>query len=178
MRTPRFALLYQRLFDSKGNSWRQIPGNDHDFPQLPTLGMDALSGCPDDAMMGFIDVSTLAFWKATQKRKGILSLRELIRRGDDIEKRLRQHRTDYSMPADNVPLHPSLASSINVSDTAQPTEETRSTIRRIFRETVSLYLQVVVNDANPGMSIAKFVDCFSADRLTQASLKYEIVSIP
>ncbi|KAH8831449.1 fungal-specific transcription factor domain-containing protein [Flagelloscypha sp. PMI_526] len=152
MRTPRFASLYQRLFDSRGNPWSGIPGSDLEFPQFSSVGMDSLSGCPDDAMMGFIDVSTLAFWKATQRRKGILSLRELIRRGDAIEERLQQHHMEFPAQAEDVPLHPNLASTMNTAEGSLPNEEMRVTIRKIFRETVSLYLQVVVNDANPGVT--------------------------
>lgn len=64
-----------------------------DADALYSLRMDLLTGCPDEAILAIAETSALAHWKATEQRNGSLSYRDLIRRGDDIEQRLR-HRAD------------------------------------------------------------------------------------
>lgn len=112
--------------------------------------METLTGCPDEAMLGIAEVSVLAHWKAAEKRKGSLSLRELVRRGDEIEQRLHQRASDPMKFREQAPLHPNLLQSGDNSGDVFPTAETLRTLASVFRETVVLYLHTVLNDANPG----------------------------
>ncbi|OBZ72174.1 hypothetical protein A0H81_07617 [Grifola frondosa] len=82
MQPPRFLSLYRRLFGGGAGYWASAPHAD--------LRMDALTGCPDEAILAVAEISALAHWKATELHGGSLSVRELIRRGDQIEQQLRQ----------------------------------------------------------------------------------------
>ena len=102
--------------------------------------MDAMTGCPDEAMLAIAEVSSLAHWKASQLRNNCLSYPELIRRGTAIEQQLRR--------LSDAP-QPRLHSTAGV--TQQPTDEERSLIiARIFRESANLYLHTVLSNSTPG----------------------------
>ncbi|KAF8969160.1 fungal-specific transcription factor domain-containing protein, partial [Flammula alnicola] len=125
----------------QGNYWAN--GNDLEMPRR--LRMDALTGCPDEAMLAIAEVSSLAHWKAAQLRNGCLSYPELIRRGTAIEQQLRRYQTDLSMASD--------ASQTRLHSTAgvTPTDEERSLIASVFRETANLYLHTVLSNSTPGV---------------------------
>ncbi|THV07272.1 hypothetical protein K435DRAFT_848222 [Dendrothele bispora CBS 962.96] len=147
MRPPKFFSLYKRLLGRdvwNGTATKPVS-------ETSSLQMDSLTGCPDEAMLAIAEVSALAHWKSAERRKGTLSYRELIRRGDDIEQRLRQHQTDPSM-GDQAPLHPNLLQpSISDNTTSFPSDDIRRTLGNVFRETAILYLHTVLNDPNPGV---------------------------
>ncbi|KAK7463447.1 hypothetical protein VKT23_006798 [Stygiomarasmius scandens] len=148
MRPPKFFSLYKRLLSR--DPWSGTA--DKNFSSSTTgLQMDLLTGCPDEAMLTIAEVSALAHWKSAEHRKGTLSYRELIRRGDDIEQRLRQHPTDPSV-SDQAPLHPNLLQpSISDNGASFPNADVRRMLGNIFRETAILYLHTVLNDPNPGV---------------------------
>jgi len=148
MRAPKYLGLYRRLFGHTGVYWSasQLTEDNVD------LRTDFQSGCPDEVMIAIGEVSELAEWKTTELRKGSLSVRELIRRGDDIEHQLRQQPDcKFSAHVGQVPLHPNLPQLSDAGHTAQfPNEEMRRLTANIFREAVFLYLHSVLSDANPG----------------------------
>jgi hypothetical protein len=142
LRAPKFLTLWQKLLgeQQQGNYW--VNGNELDMaPQR--LRMDTLTGCPDEAMLAIAEVSSLAHWKASQLRNNCLSYPELIRRGTAIEQQLRRYQTAPS-DAPQSRLH----STAGV--TQQPTDDERSLIARIFRETANLYLHTVLSNSTPG----------------------------
>jgi len=145
MRPPKYLALYKRLFGDLAG-WQS---------QGDEIRMDTLTGCAEEVLLGLAEVSTLSHWKAAEKRKGTLSNRDLIRRGDEIEQRLRKA---LDAPAraeiiDTTPLHPTLvqAESEAVDATPYPTSEARQLVSKIFAETVLLYLHTVLSDSNPGV---------------------------
>ncbi|KAJ7096534.1 fungal-specific transcription factor domain-containing protein [Mycena belliarum] len=141
MRPPKYMALYKRLFGDLA----QWPGE---------LRMDALTGCPEEVLLGIAEVSTLAHWKAAEKRKGTLSNRELIRRGDEIEQRLRKSAASPARgEPDMTPLHPTLAQADPEAAAAPPfpSPEARQLVAKIFAEAVLLYLHTVLSDSNPGV---------------------------
>lgn len=144
MRPPKYLALYKRLFGDLAG-WHVQSGE---------IRMDALTGCPEEVLLGIAEVSELSHWKAAEKRKGSLSNRDLIRRGDEIEQRLR--KASSAAPAcaevDTTPLHPTLAQSESeaVDAAPYPSSETRQLVAKIFSETVLLYLHTVLSDSNPG----------------------------
>ncbi|KAH7925835.1 hypothetical protein BV22DRAFT_1064197 [Leucogyrophana mollusca] len=158
--TPKYLLFYRRLYRGGNGYWagsRQATNDDFD------LRMDGLIGCPDEVLLGIAEISTLSHWKAQEIRKGALSMRELIRRGDVIEQHIRSH-PDFvpCREGDQVPLHQDLASVSLIHDTtltaasglpgvAFPTEDMRQLVAIIFREAAVLYLHTVLSDANPGV---------------------------
>jgi hypothetical protein len=117
-------------------------------------------------MLAIAEVSALAHWKEQEASKGSLSVRELVRRGDDIERQLlqrhheqeqqRQHAelVGYSN-VNKTPLHPSLPQALPpLGDSGHILpfvgEEIRRAVGNIFREAVLLYLHTVLNDPYPG----------------------------
>jgi hypothetical protein len=118
--------------------------------------MDLLTGCPDEAMLAIAEITTLCHWKAAEQRRGTLSVRELIRRGDDIEQRL--HKNQVDLPCignlDQTPLDPNLVQQTSAvtepGAAAFPSDSVLQKVCSIFRESAVLYLHTVLSNANPG----------------------------
>ncbi|KAF8907283.1 fungal-specific transcription factor domain-containing protein [Gymnopilus junonius] len=134
LRPPKFLLLWKSLL---GEFWN---GSEMEMPHR--LRMDAVTGCPDEAMLAIAEVSALAHWKAAQLRNNCLSYPELIRRGTNIEQQLRGSQ-NYSISVDATRVHGTAS--------AQLSEEQRSLIANIFRETAHLYLHTVLSNSTPGV---------------------------
>ncbi|KAG0706747.1 fungal-specific transcription factor domain-containing protein [Suillus ampliporus] len=157
--TPKHLSFYRRLFRGGSGYWaftQQGVGDES------ILRMDSLTGCPDEVLLGIAEISTLSCWKMQELRKGSLSMRELIRRGDVIERHLRtQTETALSVEADQTLLHPDLSSTAELgnaqnSPTGQaraslPADDTRRLVADVFREAAILYLHTVLSDPNPGV---------------------------
>ncbi|THH00370.1 hypothetical protein EW026_g2146 [Hermanssonia centrifuga] len=151
LRPPRFLSVYRRLFGGGGAGYWSTSNND----QLD-LRMDKLTGCPDEALLAIAETAALAHWKASESRQGSLSMRDLIRRGDQIEQALRQRPArNYaeSPTSETVPVMPSgmTAAAGMFDDTTGPDETTRRTVAEIYRETAMLYLHTVLSDSHPGV---------------------------
>ncbi|KAJ7170903.1 fungal-specific transcription factor domain-containing protein [Mycena crocata] len=142
MRPPKYLTLYKRLFGDLAG-WHLQSGE---------IRMDSLTGCPEEVLLGIAEVSALSHWKAAEKRKGTLSNPDLIRRGGEIEQRLRKSASSPG-EIDTTPLHPTLvqADSEAVDAAPFPSNETRQLVAKIFSETVLLYLHTVLSDSNPGV---------------------------
>ncbi|KAJ7285217.1 fungal-specific transcription factor domain-containing protein [Mycena rebaudengoi] len=141
MRPPKYLALYRRLF-----------GDLAGWHAPKEIRMDSLTGCSDEVLLGMAEVSALSHWKATEKRKGTLSFRELIRRGDEIEQRLRKSGSSPRGESDTTPLHPTLMQTEPAEPEAPfPSDETRRLVSKIFYEAVLLYLHTVLSDSNPGV---------------------------
>jgi len=108
------------------------------------LRIDTLIGCPDEALLMMAEVSVLAQWKTNAQREGILSYRELIRRGDVIEQRLRQNVTDTSSDV-NLPNE-----TTGEPDAAFPSDDVRAVVADLFKEAATLYLHTVLSGPCPG----------------------------
>ncbi|ESK94040.1 c6 transcription [Moniliophthora roreri MCA 2997] len=148
MRPPKYFALYQRLL-----SWNDNPNNL--LLQPGGMQMEMLTGCPDDALLAIAEVSCLAYWKATEERKGTLSLRELIRRGDDIERRLRNLSGHGRVGAEggmaSQQQQQPQASFMASVEATFPSEDVRRVLGSIFRETGLLYLHTILNGAGPAV---------------------------
>ncbi|KZT02280.1 uncharacterized protein LAESUDRAFT_794224 [Laetiporus sulphureus 93-53] len=170
MQPPRFFSLYRRLFgDGGAGFWAGAHNADS--------RMDALTGCPDEAMLALAEISALAYWKEAELREGKLSVRELVQRGEHIEAQLRQRSSAHHAGEGAIaPLEGNLAmnfrppmaglhaegsastsasaSSVGMGQhvTADSREEARRVlVADIFRETAALYLHTVLNNALPGV---------------------------
>lgn len=158
--TPKHLPFYRRLFRGGAGYWALAQQGISDESDLR---MDSLTGCPDEVLLGIVEISTLSCWKAQELRKGALSMRELIRRGDVIERHLRTQTEIMLLPieADQTQLHPDLSSAgtelSNIQESltghaggSLPMDDTRRLVADIFRETAILYLHTVLSDPNPG----------------------------
>jgi C6 transcription factor Pro1 len=164
IRPPKFVALYQRLWaegDTSSGLWgangNAMNAVDMSFP-FNGLQMELLTGWPDDALLGISEVSALAQWKAAEQRKGSLSMRELIRRGDEIEQRLRKHPSDSPSGSGNgfdlSPLShltglPTPDSPGSFPHHHHSNDDISRKMNKIFRESVLLYLHTVMSDSNP-----------------------------
>jgi len=156
MRPPRFLELLKRLFGEREGYWLAT-----DDPNIAhSLRMDLLTGCPDEAMLAIAEITALSHWKVTEQRHGTLSVRELIRRGDDIEQRLRRNQVDLPCDGDlgQTPLDSNLVqqtSAITEPGAAPfPSDNVLRQVCSIFRESAVLYLHTVLSNAIPGTYLA------------------------
>lgn len=132
---PKFFVLWKRMLGQSGAHWRE--------DKLTSVGfrMDLVTGCPDDVMLAFAEVSSLASWKRYQERKGTLSARELVHLGEDIEHRLRERQQiNLGCGDDKRGL---LCTGNDVNDGA------RTLIGEIFRESAILYLNTILSSSSP-----------------------------
>ncbi|KAL6297861.1 fungal-specific transcription factor domain-containing protein [Sparassis latifolia] len=153
MQPPRFLPLYRRLFAGGGGFWANSQQQHFD------LRMDALTGCPDEAVLAIAEISALAHWKAAEQRSGSLSMRELVRRGDLIEQQLRQlavprqyadvEEAAAAADAQQPGLEQADAAASAVGSYAM--EEVRQLTADIFRETAVLYLHTVLSESIRGV---------------------------
>ncbi len=105
------------------------------------LRMDLLTGCPDEAILAILEISSLANWKALQQRNSCLSYPDLIRRGTAIEQKIRRHQSEQ----------------LQMNEATQSRlDDSRSLIASIFREAAFLYLHTVLSNPIPGKHNSSF----------------------
>jgi Fungal specific transcription factor domain len=154
-RPPKYLTLYRRLLARCGdNATGASPyWMESDMDGGFDLRMESLSGCSDDVMLAIAEISALAHWKDTVSSNRSLSVRQLVRRGEEIEQRLRAIDTEppsstaganSGLPHPNLPVQP-----LTDGAHASPDNHTRRTVANIFREAAILYLQMVVNGNYP-----------------------------
>ncbi|KIJ66899.1 hypothetical protein HYDPIDRAFT_108852 [Hydnomerulius pinastri MD-312] len=159
--TPKHLPFYRRLYRGGGGYWAN---SGLSTSEELDLRVDSITGCPDEVLLGIAEISTLACWKAQELRKGSLSMRELIRRGDVVERHLRAQREPvYAGDADQTLLHPDLSpggDSITRGLPGMPAfVDTRQVVASVYREAAILYLHTVLSDPNPGVpEIIKSID--------------------
>ncbi|KAH9481307.1 Trichothecene biosynthesis transcription regulator TRI10 [Psilocybe cubensis] len=135
LRPPKFLPLWQKLLGEK---------NFYDLDLPRSMHMEALTGCPDEALLAIAEISALAHWKTSQIRNGCLSYPDLIRRGTVIEQQLRR-QTEQSVATDGV------QTGLGSANATHPSVEERSLIANIFREAADLYLHSVLSNSTPGV---------------------------
>ena len=123
--------------------------------QLGSL-FEPFTGFPDEILYAIAQTSELAFWKAQESLKGTLSTRELIRRGDSIERGIRQIQettaTSSGLSLDlglGPELSPLMSGDSNL-DSPFLNDDARRGVRDLFKEGALLYLHTTLSDPNPG----------------------------
>ncbi|KAG9315232.1 hypothetical protein JVU11DRAFT_4366 [Chiua virens] len=149
---PKHLAFYRRLYRGGGGFWSATSGMS--AKEDSDLRVDNLTGCPDEVLLGIAEISTLACWKAQEIRKGCLSMKELIRRGNIVESHLRSCEPMYSRELDQIPLHPDLLLSDDSNLKGMPglpsVADTRQLVAEIYRETALLYLYTILSEPIPG----------------------------
>ncbi len=175
MQPPRYLSLYKRLFGGGAGFWASTSGaspNMHGSGQHSEMRMDSLTGCPDEALLAIAEISALAHWKASELQSGSLSVRELIRRGDIIEKELREgpmgkrpEEEDFKPPMGSMDMPAGLPMALGGQSGMQmsspgmsgmprsrsPVNTNKQIIGEMFREAAVLYLHTVLSESAPGM---------------------------
>ncbi|KAG6334492.1 hypothetical protein ID866_4603 [Astraeus odoratus] len=147
---PKHLHFYRQLYRGGGGFWA-VSGRSG--VEDIDMRVESLTGCPDEIFLGIAEISSLECWKVQQIRSGTLSMRELIRRGEIIERHL---RAEYSLDADQTHLHPQSAIGGDASSTGLPgsaslVDSTRKLFVNIFREAAIVYLNTVLSGSNPGV---------------------------
>jgi len=140
--------VYRRMFKAKAA---------FGSAQLGSL-FEPFTGFPDEILYAIAQTSELAFWKSQESLKGTLSTRELIRRGDAIERGIRQIQettatTTSSLSLDlglGPELSPLMSGDSNL-DSPFLSDDTRRGVRDLFKESALLYLHTTLSDPNPGV---------------------------
>ncbi|KAI6168128.1 fungal-specific transcription factor domain-containing protein [Pisolithus thermaeus] len=151
---PRYLQFYRRLYLGGGGFW--AASGRYTLEELDTR-VESLTACPDEIMLGIAEISSLECWKVQEMRKGTLSMRELIRRVDILERHLRiDCEPACALEADQTRLHPGSAmggdpTATGLPRTASPADVARQLVAKIFRETALVYLHTVLNGSYPGV---------------------------
>jgi len=139
MQPPRFMDVYHRMFKHKAT-----------FGSL----FEPFTGFPDEILYAIAQTSELAHWKSQESLKGTLSTRELIRRGDIIERGIRDTTaTNSGLSLDlgfGPELSPLMSGDSNL-DSPFLNDDTRRGVRDLFKESALLYLHTTLSDPNPGV---------------------------
>jgi C6 transcription factor Pro1 len=121
---PRLLCAIRELFDP-GRSF--IGG----YSSPSTCSMMSPMGCENVVVWALAEASSLSCWKRSNKRKGTLNQRELVRKVEDIEIHLEPQ----------PPLPQPLLES--------PEDWSRLLISRIFRSATKLFLQSILHGDHP-----------------------------
>jgi len=135
---PRLLALYRRLLTATGTP-QHIWGGGLGGPAPEwELYIPLLVGCTEPVLLGFAEIAALAQWKSHEARDGKLSTRELIMRGNVIERAIRQTVLD--------PM------AFEGSRAVQANEDTcRRILATILQECALLYLNMVLSGNSPGV---------------------------
>jgi len=150
---PKHLAFYRRLYRGGGGFWSATSGMGG--KEEWDLRIDNLTGCPDEVLLGIAEISTLSCWKVQEIRKGCLSMKELIRRGNIVESHLRSCETMYARETDQTPLHPDLPVGEDMNLKGMPgfpsAIETRQLVAKIYQEAAILYLHTILSEPIPGV---------------------------
>jgi len=135
---PRLLALYRRLLTATSTPhhiWGGALGGP--APEWE-LYVPLLVGCTEQVLLAFAEIAALAHWKNHEARDGKLSTRELVLRGNVIERGIRQTILD--------PM------AFEGSRVGQANEDTcRRILATILQECALLYLNMVLSGNSPGV---------------------------
>jgi hypothetical protein len=152
---PRYLSLYQRLLAGGSGYWARSSATEAQYD----ITIESLTGVPDDIMLALAETSALSHWKTQELGSASLSVRELVRRGDVIEQRLRratgplpvESRTSMRRGSqDSLGSHSS-ASPASLATSSEQSSDVRRLVVDAFREAGLLYLSTVLSGSVPGM---------------------------
>jgi hypothetical protein len=132
---PRLLALYRRLLTATGTPHHNWGGPI--FGPTPEWELYLLVGCSVQVLLAFAEIAALAQWKNDEAHDGKLSVRELVLRGNVIERGIRQTMLD--------PM------AFEGSRVAQANEDTcRRVLATILQECALLYPSTVLSENSPG----------------------------
>jgi len=135
---PRLLALYRRLLTATGTPHHIWGGPIGGSAPEWELYVPLLVGCTEQVLLAFAEIAALAQWKNHEAQEGKLSVRELVLRGNVIERGIRQTMLD--------PM------AFEGSRVAQANEDTcRRILATILQECALLYLSTVLSGNSPGV---------------------------
>jgi hypothetical protein len=134
---PRLLALYRRLLTATSTPHHIWGGASGGAAPEWELYIPLLVGCTEQVLLAFAEIAALAHWKNHEACDGKLSVRELIMRGNAIERAIRQTMLD-PMAFEGGRVVPA-------------NEDTcRRILATILQESAILYLNMVLSGNNPG----------------------------
>jgi hypothetical protein len=113
---------------------------------LGYIQLDKLMGCENWAMLLIMDIAVLNEWKKNSQASGKLSMRQLVSRGVQIEKRLEDELEKNTSTIGGFREHPMPS---NANSMESDSEYISCVITRIFACSALVYLHVVVSGPYP-----------------------------
>ena len=138
MQPPRFLVLMKRLLGTECRFWSPENNDSRKFH------MEEFAGLPNNILLGIAEINALSHWKTTESRKGSLSYRELVRRGDAIEQLLREQSFAADVLKEQTQT-PKMQPGVDIED------EVRQVLVDLFRDAALINLYTVINGCHPGM---------------------------
>jgi len=137
-KAPKFLELMRRLLGKDAPLW---PPDDGDI--MRKICMENFAGLPNTILLGIAETTELSHWKAGEIKKGSLSYRMLVRRGEEIEQLLHDQSPPATIPGHGELPVPGQPSPVQVG------QETQQLIVNIFRQGALQYLNSVISGYNP-----------------------------
>lgn len=177
---PRLLALYRRLLGdsnsgnsggggwssashSRSNSISSVFGaasvSRNNAASGTTSGVEQLIVCTDGVLLALAEMAALAHWKAQETRNSSLSVRELVARGNAIERSLSQHRDssvdislatfgDMHRDSAGMMLPPMRDGRTFEQQTGE--EMSRKLVAAIYYEAAVMYLNSILSGPCPG----------------------------
>lgn len=120
----------------------------HRWLQIPGLNMADLMGCQNWVMLVIGDLAHFGAWKEQQEKNGLLSVRELAGRGQEIEKRLETGLESLDL-ARVRPLHPHCPAGFDLFQGYDDPESMSNWVTRLFALACLVLLHTVVSGPLP-----------------------------
>jgi len=139
-KAPKFLDLMRRLLGKDAPLQVWPPG---DGDTMRKICMENFAGLPNTVLLGIAETNELSHWKAGEIKKGSLSYRELVRRGEGIEQLLHDQSPPATIPGHGESSVPGQPSPVQVG------QETQQLIVNIFRQGALQYLNSVISGYNP-----------------------------
>ncbi|KAH9950001.1 fungal-specific transcription factor domain-containing protein [Amylocystis lapponica] len=144
---PRFLTIYRQLFGQASAYIGDVVSSPPEISMLPVMG------CENHIVLAIAEISNLAFWKETQRRRGSLSVPQLVERGIEIENRYLQvgGPSTYGQRLDGLASDPDVA-------------QRRRLTNDIFRASARVYLHTVLSGDYPSCpeivaAVADTIEC-------------------
>ncbi|KAI0925529.1 hypothetical protein AcW1_007951 [Taiwanofungus camphoratus] len=145
LQVPRFLETYRLLFGRAG-AYIDDPVSAPEVSMLPVMG------CENQIVLAIAEISNLAHWKEIQRRRGCLSVPQLVERGAEIESK-------HLAPA---PLGARFDAGLGGADPAVAAR--RRLTNDIFRASARVYLHTVLSGDFPSCpeivaGVAETLEC-------------------
>lgn len=107
----------------------------------PPVQLEKIMGCENWAVFQIMDIANLSHWKTVEEANGTLSMRELVRRGAEIEQILEEGLAKNSLDS-------TAFEQLSPSSRCKPNQNIPE-VTRIFASAALVYLHVIVSGPYP-----------------------------
>ena len=139
LQPPRFLHVYRKLWQPRRGAYIEGPS-----AGPPVFSMMSVMGCANETALAIAEISALACLKESHARQGVLSVVDLVRRGQSIEEDLlRQASATQAQPPPPGGVYYPAGGADDLTAKRRLTAD-------IFRATARVYLHSVLSGEYPG----------------------------